>query len=194
MSLVPNVRIIQGQYKGLRLDRPTHKFRPTMSRIREAFINVMLNNFGDMVIGSRVLDLFAGSGSYGFELLSAGSGPVLFVDQARSSVLAIKQTLKNLNCRGDQVFLEGSTAIQANLRTWRPKQTYDIITLDPPYGYEVSESCKLINRLSKHVSKKAMLVFESASRSERVSLEDWDSIKTVQIGDTRLEFYISQLA
>jgi len=56
-----------------------------LDRVKESIFNVL----GTRICKSRVLDLFAGSGSLGFEALSRGSGKVYFIDKSPDSIRLI---------------------------------------------------------------------------------------------------------
>lgn len=76
------MRIIAGMYKGRALKSTTGPgFRPAMGAVREALFS-MLESRDIIWEETRILDLFAGSGSLGFEALSRGAAHVCFVDAA----------------------------------------------------------------------------------------------------------------
>jgi 16S rRNA (guanine966-N2)-methyltransferase len=71
------VRIITGTLKGRRLVAPPgQSVRPTSDRLRETLFNVL----GDSIVGTRVLDAFAGTGAIGIEALSRGAVHATFVE------------------------------------------------------------------------------------------------------------------
>ena len=71
------IRITGGENRSRLLETPnTTLTKPTMDKVRAAVFNAL----GDAVKNAKVLDLFAGSGSYGFEALSRGAKEVTFVD------------------------------------------------------------------------------------------------------------------
>jgi 16S rRNA (guanine966-N2)-methyltransferase len=75
------MRIITGRYKGFHLKMPpTNGVRPTTDRVKESIFNIIMNlkSFNE----ACVLDLYAGSGSLGFESLSRGAARVVFVDKS----------------------------------------------------------------------------------------------------------------
>ena len=73
------MRVIAGTYGGRRLQAPGGTdTRPTADRVREALFSIL----GARVEGTRVLDLFAGSGALGIEALSRGAAEATFVDRA----------------------------------------------------------------------------------------------------------------
>ena len=81
-------RIIGGQWRGRRLpvaDSPG--LRPTTDRVRETLFNWLQWDITD----ARVLDLFAGSGSLGFEAASRGAAQVTLIEAVKS----VSQQLQN---------------------------------------------------------------------------------------------------
>ena len=71
------IRITGGEYRSRLLETPnTGLTKPTMDKVRAAVFSAL----GDAIKYASVLDLFAGSGSYGFEALSRGASHATFVD------------------------------------------------------------------------------------------------------------------
>ncbi len=64
------MRVISGSAKGIQLQAvPGSGTRPISDRVKGAVFNIL----GDAIVESRVLDLFAGTGSVGIEALSRGA-------------------------------------------------------------------------------------------------------------------------
>jgi 16S rRNA (guanine(966)-N(2))-methyltransferase RsmD len=61
-----------------------------MDRVKENLFNIL----GDWVIGTRWLDLFAGTGQVGIEALSRGAVEVVFVDAVNAAVRTVKANLE----------------------------------------------------------------------------------------------------
>jgi 16S rRNA (guanine(966)-N(2))-methyltransferase RsmD len=82
-----------------------------------------------------VLDLFAGTGNLGIEALSRGARCVLFVDKAREAVRIIEENLTRtkLSQKG-QIWC--APARSAIARMDREKRLFDLVFLDPPYGFQ----------------------------------------------------------
>ena len=73
------MRIITGSLKGRRFEIPKGlDVRPTTDRTKESMFNKI--EAYKYIEGTRVLDLFAGSGNLGFEAISRGAREVLAVD------------------------------------------------------------------------------------------------------------------
>jgi 16S rRNA (guanine(966)-N(2))-methyltransferase RsmD len=129
------LRIIAGKYRGRNLKSPPSlEVRPTSDRLRETLFNVI----APRIVGSRFLDLCAGSGAVGIEALSRGARHAAFVDRSRKMCALIQSNLDL--CRIDRGEAE---VIQAEaddyLRraiTLRPNDeaSWDIVFFDPPYS------------------------------------------------------------
>lgn len=119
------MRVIAGSAGGIRLEVPKTAVRPTMDRVKAA----IFSSLGEEIIGARVLDLFAGTGSLGIEALSRGADSVLFVEEESAAVTAIERNLARTKFEGrvrqQDVF--------AFLRASQMTEQYRVIFADPPY-------------------------------------------------------------
>ena len=133
------MRIISGKYKGRHFDIPRNfKARPTTDFAKENLFNILCNimDFEE----TNALDLFSGTGSISFELLSRGCASVTSVEleplhftHLRKSATALND--KNWHLVRDDVFrfIRRCTA------------SYDFIFADPPYALkELKEIPQLI--------------------------------------------------
>ncbi|MCK5550787.1 MAG: RsmD family RNA methyltransferase, partial [Hyphomicrobiaceae bacterium] len=69
------MRIVGGTFRGRALASPKHEgLRPTSDRVRESLFNILEHGVADVSLkGTRVIDLFAGTGALGLEALSRGA-------------------------------------------------------------------------------------------------------------------------
>lgn len=120
------MRIIAGRFGGRNLKAPTGRdTRPTTDRVREALFSVL----GDAVRGSRVADLFAGTGALGLEALSRGAASVDFYESRSQTLAVLKQNIVTLGV-GDEV-----AVIAAPLpRGIKEGAPWDLVLIDPPWG------------------------------------------------------------
>ncbi len=119
------MRIITGAHKGRNLFLvPGKSTRPTTSFNREMIFSVH-QDYED----KRVLDLFAGTGSFGLEAISRGACWVDFVEFAPAAMATILKNIALLGC-GDSCHL-WRKKVDAYLKSCT--DTYDIIFMDPPY-------------------------------------------------------------
>ena len=77
-----SVKIITGKYGGRRFDPPSNlNARPTTDLAKQGLFNILQNRID--IEDCRALDLFSGTGSISFELLSRGAALVVSVEKAR---------------------------------------------------------------------------------------------------------------
>lgn len=121
------MRIISGYLKGRRLNPPLNlPVRPTTDMAREGLFNI-LNNRIDFE-ATRVLDLFAGTGSVSIEFISRGARHVTSVDESPKCIDFIKKTCTTLE-------IENLFALRADVFNFlgRSQQSFDLVFADPPY-------------------------------------------------------------
>jgi 16S rRNA (guanine(966)-N(2))-methyltransferase RsmD len=84
------MRVITGRAKGRKLmSVPGDSTRPITDRAKSALFSIV----GNWIEGTRVLDLFGGTGGVGIECLSRGAAFVHFVDNNRKAVETIQANL-----------------------------------------------------------------------------------------------------
>ncbi|HNQ43656.1 MAG TPA: 16S rRNA (guanine(966)-N(2))-methyltransferase RsmD [Candidatus Cloacimonadota bacterium] len=119
------MRIITGKYKGRELFMvPGRSTRPTTAFNREVIFSAY-QEFN----GKRVLDLFAGTGSFGLEALSRGAIWADFVEFASPAIAVLLKNINKLGC--SDICHIYRKKVQSFLATGH--DPYDIIFLDPPY-------------------------------------------------------------
>jgi 16S rRNA (guanine966-N2)-methyltransferase len=161
-------RIIAGTAGGRRLVTPAGgTTRPTSDRVREALFS-RLEALG-AVEGSRVLDLFAGSGALGLEAASRGAASVVLVDSARPAVAAARHNAAVLAgevagevADGVRVDVVLSTAARYLARP--DVGPFDLVFLDPPYAYADDVLERDLSALVGHLAPEATVVVERSAR------------------------------
>ncbi|MEO7447692.1 MAG: 16S rRNA (guanine(966)-N(2))-methyltransferase RsmD [Humibacillus sp.] len=123
-------RIISGTAGGRRLRTPVGAAtRPTSDRVREALFS-RLEHRG-LLDGTRVLDLYAGSGALGLEAASRGAAQVLLVESHRAAVTVIRANIATVGHPGVRVVADTvERALGAGPPDGIPS---DLVILDPPY-------------------------------------------------------------
>ena len=121
------MRIISGEHKGRRIPVPGNfKARPTTDFAKEALFNIIANYFNFQSL--KVLDLFSGTGSIGYEFASRGAESVDLVEINRRYSDFITKTVQKLELK--QVHIYTSDVFRLIPRI---KNKYDIVFADPPY-------------------------------------------------------------
>lgn len=155
-------RIISGIAKGRTLKVPQAGTRPTSDRVREAVftsLNSRLGSFSDL----NVLDLFAGSGAFGFEAMSRGAKNCVLVEKHPGASNIIKENAKNLNfdiqvkTSDVKTFLKNATVLK-----------FDLVYIDPPYEYSNADVEEVLNLLlaNHYLEPQAVVVVERSARGE----------------------------
>jgi 16S rRNA (guanine966-N2)-methyltransferase len=119
------MRVIAGSAKGIQLQAvPGSGTRPISDRVKEALFNIL----GDQIIGSRVLDLFAGTGSVGIEALSRGAEQVVFVEKQAKAIGTIRTNLQSTRLQ------TGAQIVKADVFKFlsgKP-ESFDLVYVAPP--------------------------------------------------------------
>jgi 16S rRNA (guanine966-N2)-methyltransferase len=129
------LRIIAGELKGRKLRSVRgKKTRPTANRTREAIFNIL----AFQIKGSRVLDLFAGTGAFGIEALSRGAESVVLVDVDYNSISVIQRNIESLSLESRaKVFRWDITRNFSSLGFLQ--SSFNLIFMDPPYNKHLIE-------------------------------------------------------
>ncbi len=143
------MNILAGKFGGRKIK--TNKklqYRPTKSRVRKSIFDTLMPfNY------NRVLDLFSGSGIFGFEAASRGARMVTFVENDRNTFNLIKQNAELLPGVEYDIFRNSSFNFLKN-----NKILFDLVYADPPYGkYDLSKLSELI---LKHLNNQGKFILE----------------------------------
>ena len=122
------MRIISGYLGGRVIKVPDSKLiRPTTDRVRETLFNI-LNNKIDFD-GIKVLDLYAGSGSLGFEALSRGAAEIHFVEKNFVIYNNLMNNIKSLSVENNCKIFKMDVVRYTSSAFYK----YDLILADPPF-------------------------------------------------------------
>lgn len=177
------MRVVAGTHGGRLLQSPRGSAtRPTSDRVREALFSILA-----AVDGSRVLDLFAGSGALGIEALSRGAAEATFVDSAAAAAAAVRHNLEQLGLQGEVLRMP---ALRALTCTPVLGHEYDLVFLDPPYRMASSLGPQLSTALPPILAEGARVVVES---DRRAPLElDLKLLRERQYGDTLIRVHVAR--
>jgi 16S rRNA (guanine966-N2)-methyltransferase len=123
------MRVVGGTAGGRSLQAPPGRdVRPTSDRVREAIFSSL--DSIDAVRGSKVVDLFCGSGALGIEALSRGAASATFVDDDRTALAAVEANLASTG-------LGGGSVVRADALRWlEGAGAFDLALVDPPYAFD----------------------------------------------------------
>lgn len=122
-----HVRIIAGKVKGFQLEIPP-RARPVTDRMKTQIFDLIRED----IIGRTVLDLYAGSGSFGLEAISRGAESATLVDASKHVEKTLLNNVKKVG------FLTEATVEKAKAEEFlneciSDKHMFEIVFMDPPY-------------------------------------------------------------
>lgn len=188
-------RIIAGAAGGNPLKSvPGDATRPTTDRVKEALFSRLES--WDVISGSRVLDLFAGSGALGIESASRGARQVLLVEKAPKAVSICQQNaamankaLKNTVVSVQRGAVDAVLDSFVSAGTGLANRTFDLVVLDPPYPLTEEELTVTLGKISKVLADDATVVIERSARSpEPLWPEGIAKFSDKKYGETHLWF------
>ena len=129
------MRIIGGNFKGKKLFLPSDKnTRPLRDLVKESIINLIQhsNKINIDIKNSRVLDLFAGSGSFGLECLSLGAKKVVFFENYSKAIKILEKNINSLQNLSNYEIMKSNCFdfFESNPNF---KFKFDIIFIDAPF-------------------------------------------------------------
>jgi len=174
------MRIITGNLRG-RLLAPLKdsSVRPTSSKTREALFNIT-----GPVQGFKVLDLYAGTGSIGFEAVSRGASSATMVDISSKLLHTIKETAEKWNIT-ENIICCRNDVLRFAAQTSQSPEKYDLIFADPPFTESYPDLRIFLSKLNKN----GIAAFEIPSRN----LPEWakEAAKIRSYGESSLAVFFS---
>lgn len=167
------IRITGGTYRSRMLETPSSGLtKPTMDKVRAAVFNAL----GYEIENKKVLDLFSGSGSYGFEALSRNASFVTFVDNQKEAVEIIKKNGASLKENRFETIFSDSLSYLENT-----KQQFDIVFVDPPYKLDVYQNVLDLLEQNNLLTKDGIIVLESENELD-IDENNYKKVKQYNYG------------
>ncbi len=180
------MRVIAGKFKGRRLYAPASLVvRPALGKVKGAIFNILANR----VEGSRVLDLFAGTGSIGIEALSRGALKCDFVENHREVLKALDKNLQNCQVESESKILPMPVSEALPLLKRRGER-YDLIFFDPPYDQAwITKILPLLGEGSWSCNGSTLVVEHSPREIVQSGYGCWQLCDERVYGQTRIGFF-----
>ncbi|MBK15424.1 MAG: 16S rRNA (guanine(966)-N(2))-methyltransferase RsmD [Chloroflexi bacterium] len=177
-----SVRLTGGEKKGFRLsiDKKS-SIRPTSEKVRSAVFSVL----GSSVIDAKVLDLYAGTGAFGFESLSRGAKLVDFVELDGAKCFQIRNFAEKLGFKEVTKVYRGKA--EKRIKNF---DQYQLIFADPPYDHNPWGQLMLTIGSNCIVKKDGIVVAEHSKMT--TMLDQYGILKkkiSKKYGDTMISIY-----
>jgi len=171
------VRIIGGEWRSRWVKFPDIEgLRPTPDRVRETVFNWL----GQDLTGLTCLDLYAGSGAFGFEAASRGAREVVLVEHSRRVTKSLQESARLLCEEPGRFCVVCADALEFLVRD---VHGYDVVFVDPPYAvWQAAPHAldQLLKRLRPRLNTGARIYLEAAQPLQLP--QDWQTIKNNRAG------------
>ena len=155
------LRIISGKARGTKLNTLEGlDTRPTLDRIKESLFNIMQNE----IYNSKVLDLFAGSGTLGVEALIRGAKEAILCDNSYKAIQIIKENVKKTHFEKQSKIINND---YKKILDILKNEKFDIIFLDPPYESQFDIQALKIIIENDMLSREGIIVLETDNEKEK---------------------------
>ncbi|MBI4382802.1 MAG: 16S rRNA (guanine(966)-N(2))-methyltransferase RsmD [Nitrospinae bacterium] len=188
------MRVIGGRAKGRRLTAfKGSDIRPTLDRVKESFVNQVR----PFIQGASVLDLFAGTGNIGIELLSQGAARAVFVEPHAKAADLVRRNLEKCGFGKGAADGDGpewevlrTNALNAIRLLDKRGLSFDLVYIDPPFDEDLYEETLLALSASGLLGGDSMAVAEHRRKNPlREIYGKLALFKSRRVGDTCLSFY-----
>jgi 16S rRNA (guanine966-N2)-methyltransferase len=161
------------------------KLRPTSSKVREALFDIIRNS----IDGASFVDLYAGTGTVGFEALSRGAGTVLFVEPEEVRLRTIMNNAEEFGFN-EKVTIVKDRAYEFLKKAYTEKKKFDIMFLDPPYYSEEIEQVLPLIGEDGLLNEGGMVIVEHFFKNKMPEQSGMLKMnRSYRYGDTMLTIY-----
>ena len=193
-TITGNVRVTGGTAKNIMIDIPKTT-RPLTDRMKVRIFDILKQD----IVNKKVLDLYAGTGSFAIESLSRGAKSAVVVDAAKQANIILK---KNFTKTGfdDKVQIVRSKVDDYLIKTVKTDQKFEIIFLDPPYKlfntkhvFKMEKTINLASKLLPIKKKfKGVVIIKHPKRYpiDKLDFEDLKILETFSFGLNSVTFLI----
>lgn len=181
------MRIVGGEFRGRSLATPrSTDIRPTTDRTRESLFNILSHAYPEALTGTRVIDLFAGTGAVGLEAMSRGCRHGLFIEMSAEGRGLLRTNIEAFGLQGRAKILRRDATSLGRPGTIEP---FDFAFADPPYGQKLGEKALASAAVNGWFVPGALVILEERADVEPVLDTDFVPLDTRTFGETRMHFF-----
>ena len=181
------MRIVAGTLRRRKLlANPGQNTRPITDRAKV----MLFDHIRDFLPGKRVLDVYSGTGSLGFESLSRGAKSIVFCEQDHRAHELLVQNATDLGVT-DRCLCWRVDCLRSSFKAqgdqgWYP---YDVIFFDPPYQMikslkRGSELYRSLHRLTRDElsAPNALMILRTPTESSFDLPDEWIPFRVLTVG------------
>lgn len=177
------MRISSGKWRGRSILAPEGKLKPTSDKVRQSIFSILRSD----ILGSRFLDLYAGSGSVGITALSEGASFVTFIERDSQTYKSLRENLRSLAQKEEYQGFRSDVNKISNLLKG---ELFDIVFADPFYP-DINSFVKTLHRNTMELlAPEGIFILEHGrtTKAQELSLlEGYQETKSY--GDTALSIF-----
>ncbi len=182
------MRITAGRLKGRPLFAPKGlDIRPTSDKVRQAIFNVLEHRDlceGFTLKGSRLIDLFAGTGALGIEALSRGAAFAFLIDNEIEGRATLRRNVEAMNLTGvTKIWRRDASDLGRNIN-----EALDLAFLDPPYRKNLLAPALKSLHAGGWLQPHAIVVAEMAKDEAIPSTDHYEILDERHYGETQIIF------
>ncbi|MCI0530518.1 MAG: 16S rRNA (guanine(966)-N(2))-methyltransferase RsmD [candidate division Zixibacteria bacterium] len=181
------MRINSGSLKGRKLSSPKKlKIRPPLDKLKQSVFNMLAGEVQD----SKVLDLFAGTGSFGLEAVSRGAAQAVFVESSFKAYQLLKQNIGRLNA-SPQTTIINSRVSGAIHNLSEQGDSFKLIFVDPPFLEDLCQ--KTLDSLcrSNLLQEKSLIIIHHHQKEPVESkAEELKLVRRRKFGDNLVSIFL----
>ncbi len=178
------LKITAGKFKGRSVYTiKAPGYRPATSRVRESLFSI-LGSLGVVWTEVNCLDIFAGSGVLGFEVLSRGGKKAYFVEKSFKACQNIYRTALELKLSKDSFKILKGDGFKL-LKEYEFANKFNLIFVDPPYGFNYFAPMLELVLTRDLLAEEGFLVAE-VEKNLSPQTDKLDLVREKQFGQTRV--------
>ena len=168
------MRITSGKARAISLKSPKgDSTRPATDAARQA----VFSSIGDIVCGARVLDLFAGTGSYGLEAISRGAKSAVFVENARSALDCLKSNIESVKKAAGDFDARVLKSDCLGLKKSMFLEKFDLLFADAPYPLLLKKSDEIFAVLAELSDADTLVILEAPGEFEMPESSQFELVR-----------------
>ena len=186
------MRIISGERKGHSIFSFKSKdVRPLSDKNRETIFNLLTHGKELVKINfslekAKVIDLFAGTGSFSFEALSRGAKHATMVENNQQMIDIIYKSANKLG------YLDKIAVISENacsFEEYSEATKFNLAYIDPPYGKNLGLRA-IKNIIKKNLLEKdSIIILEEEKKSKHIELSEIILLREKELGNSKFSFF-----